>query len=69
MEDILGNKKQLRDKQLVQCKVDKELYYQFRELKEIKGQSIRRMFEDFMISQLAQVEHQKSVRDLRYSNV
>ena len=69
MEDILGNKKQIRDKQLVQCKVDKELYYQFRELKEIKGQSIRRMFEDFMISQLSQVEHQKSVRDLRYSNV
>ena len=48
MASIFGGSKQNKEKQLVQAKVDKDLYAEFRELKQYRGMSVRGMFEHFM---------------------
>jgi len=45
---INGRNEQNKEKQLVQAKVDKGLYAEFRELKQYRGMSVRGIFEHFM---------------------
>ena len=47
MKKLYGSSK-LNNTQLVQAKVDKELFKRFRELKEYQDRSYRSMFERFM---------------------
>ena len=67
MRRILGGHKENNEKQLVQAKVDKGLYAEFRELKEYRDRSVRSMFEHFMRKELG--DHQLEVNMRRsYSN-
>ena len=56
MASIFGRPKQNKEKQLVQAKVDKDLYAEFRELKKYRDRSVRSMFEHFMRCELDQLE-------------
>jgi len=56
MRSIFGVSKKNNEKQLVQAKVDKDLYAKFRELKKYRDRSVRSMFEHFMRCELDQLE-------------
>lgn len=67
MRSIFGASKGNNEKQLVQAKVDKGLYAEFRELKRYRDRSVRSMFEHFMRCELGDYKLEMSSKR-GYSN-